>query len=164
MWGRPLTCVSRSMALWRALCLMWSEVRWRPPAIEGERALLTEALQLLGRAFPLDPSLPYPWREWKEMIDNRGFLDAAAEQIGERAAAEPADGPLIGYRRQRLLSEALLATVDLDLPPREFRTEGFWFVVPDALVIPIGSIRRIELRKAPEDRVQRFGFSLPETT
>ena len=86
----------------RALCLMWSEVRWRPPAIEGERALLTEALQLLGRAFPLDPSLPYPWREWKEMIDNRGFLDAAAEQIGERAAAEPADGPLIGYRRQPL--------------------------------------------------------------
>jgi len=30
---------------------------------------------------------------------------------------------------------------------------------PDALIIPIGSIRRIELRKAPEDRVARFGFS-----
>ena len=34
---------------------------------------------------------------------------------------------------------------------------------PDALVIPLGSIRRIELRKAPEERVARFGFSLPET-
>ena len=33
---------------------------------------------------------------------------------------------------------------------------------PDALVIPIGSIRRIELRKAPEDRVARFGFTVPE--
>jgi hypothetical protein len=32
---------------------------------------------------------------------------------------------------------------------------------PDALIIPIGSIRRIELRKAPEDRVARFGFSAP---
>jgi hypothetical protein len=32
---------------------------------------------------------------------------------------------------------------------------------PDALVIPIGSIRRIELRRSPEDRVARFGFSLP---
>ena len=32
---------------------------------------------------------------------------------------------------------------------------------PDALIVPIGSIRRIELRKAPEDRVARFGFSLP---
>jgi hypothetical protein len=34
---------------------------------------------------------------------------------------------------------------------------------PDALVIPLGSIRRIELRKTPEERVARFGFSLPET-
>ena len=31
---------------------------------------------------------------------------------------------------------------------------------PDAMVIPIGSIRRIELRKAPEDRVSRFGFTV----
>jgi DEAD/DEAH box helicase domain-containing protein len=42
---------------------------------------------------------------------------------------------VIGYRRQRLLSETLLATVELDLPPREFRTEALWFVVPDPLVI-----------------------------
>ena len=32
---------------------------------------------------------------------------------------------------------------------------------PDALIVPLGSIRRIELRKAPEDRVARFGFALP---
>jgi hypothetical protein len=32
---------------------------------------------------------------------------------------------------------------------------------PDALIVPIGSLRRIELSKEPE-RVQRFGFSLPE--
>jgi hypothetical protein len=31
---------------------------------------------------------------------------------------------------------------------------------PDALIIPVGSIRRIELRKTPEERVG-FGFSLP---
>jgi hypothetical protein len=34
---------------------------------------------------------------------------------------------------------------------------------PDALVIPIGSIRRIELRKTPEERIARFGFSVPAT-
>jgi hypothetical protein len=34
---------------------------------------------------------------------------------------------------------------------------------PDALVIPLGSIRRIELRRTPEERVARFGFSVPET-
>jgi len=32
---------------------------------------------------------------------------------------------------------------------------------PDALIVPIGFIRRIELRKAPEERVARFGFSVP---
>jgi hypothetical protein len=33
---------------------------------------------------------------------------------------------------------------------------------PDALVVPIGSVRRIELRRAPEERVARFGFSVPQ--
>ena len=32
---------------------------------------------------------------------------------------------------------------------------------PDAIVIPIGTIRRIELRSAPDDRVGRFGFVVP---
>ena len=35
--------------------------------------------------------------------------------------------------------------------------------LPDALVIPIGLIRRFELRKAPEDRVARFGFAVPRS-
>jgi hypothetical protein len=30
---------------------------------------------------------------------------------------------------------------------------------PEALIVPIGSIRRIELRKAPEERLG-FGFSI----
>lgn len=36
--------------------------------------------------------------------------------------------------------------------------------LPDALVIPIGLIRRFELRKAPEERIARFGFSIPRAT
>jgi hypothetical protein len=32
---------------------------------------------------------------------------------------------------------------------------------PDALIVPIGSLLRIELSKTPEERVQRFGFSVP---
>ena len=32
---------------------------------------------------------------------------------------------------------------------------------PDALIVPIGTIRRIELRSTPEDRVSRFGFAVP---
>ena len=32
---------------------------------------------------------------------------------------------------------------------------------PDALIIPIGTIKRIELRKAPEERLASVGFSVP---
>ena len=31
----------------------------------------------------------------------------------------------------------------------------------DALIVPIGSIRRIELRKSPEHKLASFGFSVP---
>ncbi|HEY3541373.1 MAG TPA: hypothetical protein VGK79_02420 [Gaiellaceae bacterium] len=31
----------------------------------------------------------------------------------------------------------------------------------DALIVPLGSIRRIELRKSPEHRLAAFGFNLP---
>jgi hypothetical protein len=31
----------------------------------------------------------------------------------------------------------------------------------DALIVPIGSIRRIELRTSPEHKVAAFGFNLP---
>jgi hypothetical protein len=34
---------------------------------------------------------------------------------------------------------------------------------PDALIVPIGSLRRIELRTAPE-RAESFGFSVPPAT
>lgn len=34
---------------------------------------------------------------------------------------------------------------------------------PDALIIPIGSLRRIELRTAPE-RAESIGFSVPRAT
>jgi hypothetical protein len=33
---------------------------------------------------------------------------------------------------------------------------------PDALIVPIGTIRRIELRTSPEERVASVGFSLPK--
>lgn len=59
---------------------------------------------------------------------------------------------VVGYRQQRLLSEAVLKVVELDLPPREFRTEALWFVVPEALQIAgvregidlVGSIHALE--------------------
>lgn len=83
----------------RALCLMWTQVRWRPPADADERAVNDEVLRLLARAFPLEPSLPYPWREWRELTTWRGSVDAMSRQVEARATRTGA-GPLVGYRRR----------------------------------------------------------------
>ena len=83
----------------RALCLMWLEVRWRRPATKPERDLFDEVHRLLSRAFPLDPVLSYPWREWAELIELRGLDDSMARQVVERAARQSEAGPAIGYRR-----------------------------------------------------------------
>lgn len=91
----------------RALCLMWTEVRWRHPGSDSERAVDDEVLRLLRRAFPLDPALPFPWAEWLELLDLRGLEEPMIEQIRARAAM-PADSPAngagatspVGYRRR----------------------------------------------------------------
>jgi hypothetical protein len=86
--------------LGRALCLMWTEVRWRPAVDAAEQKLLDEVARLLWQAFPFDPSLAYPWREWHELLQIRGVEDPAADRLVEqRSAAAPDDTPLIGYRR-----------------------------------------------------------------
>ena len=85
----------------RALCLLWTEVRWRPPTDPAEQALLDEVARLLWQAFPLDPSLAYPWREWVELLELRGVDEPAATSLArDRSAGVPADQPLVGYRRR----------------------------------------------------------------
>jgi hypothetical protein len=84
----------------RALVLLWAEVRWRPPASDAERATVDEALGLLRRALPADPTLPYPWREWLELIELRGIEDPISERVATRARQVDADRPLVGYRRR----------------------------------------------------------------
>ena len=83
----------------RALCLMWLEVRWRTPGLKEEGRLLDEVHRLLSKAFPLDPTLAYPWSAWAEVIALRGIDDPMARQVVPRAMRE-AGGPPIGYRRQ----------------------------------------------------------------
>jgi hypothetical protein len=83
----------------RALCLMWTEVRWRPAIEEGEPEVIDEVLRLLRRAFPLEPALPYPWPEWKALLDIAGDPDPMRERV-ESEAATASDAALIGYRRR----------------------------------------------------------------
>lgn len=110
----------------RALCLMWTQVRWRPPADADEKGLNDEVLRLLARAFPLDPSLPYPWREWRELATWRGSVDAMTRQVESRAARTGA-GPLVGYRRRPV--SILHEGWELEVPGSftERRTDEEWW-------------------------------------
>ncbi len=86
--------------LGRALVILWTEIRWRPPADGTERRVMDEALTLLRRAMPMEPTLPFPWREWAELIDLRGMGDPAVERVRPRAERTDPRQPLIGYRRR----------------------------------------------------------------
>jgi hypothetical protein len=83
----------------RALVMMWLEVRWRAPAVEGEADLLDEVHRLLCRAYPMDPALPYPWHAWAQLAAFRGIGDQMARQAATRASREAEPQPPIGYRR-----------------------------------------------------------------
>ncbi len=78
---------------------MWTQVRWRAPAVEGEAELLEDVHRLLTKAFPIEPDLPYPWRAWAEIVSFAGIDDAMARQVISRAASAPPDAVAIGYRR-----------------------------------------------------------------
>ena len=64
----------------RALALMWLEVRWRPPVIEGESDVLDEIHRLLSRASAMDPDLDHPWHAWAQVCAHRGMADPFAKQ------------------------------------------------------------------------------------
>jgi hypothetical protein len=86
--------------LQRALCLMWTEVRWRAPLTDEERELLAQISRLLDTAHRLDISLAYPWREWAQLLDHLGEAKGPLhEMVVRRASRVASDRPLIGYRR-----------------------------------------------------------------
>lgn len=84
----------------RALVLMWTEIRWRPPVDDAERGVMDEVLGLLRRALPGNPTLAYPWREWVELITFRAWQDPMAVRVFREANAVDAAVPRIGYRRR----------------------------------------------------------------
>jgi hypothetical protein len=114
----------------RALCLLWTEVRWRPPATDEERATLDEVIRLLRRAFPLEPSLPYPWREWREVLQLASLAtDPMTERIVREAGlAEAADaGPMIGLRRRMVTVDHAGWTLTIPGSWAERRTDEEWW-------------------------------------
>ena len=82
--------------------------------------LLDEVHRLLSKAYPLDPSLAYPWRAWAELVEtpasttrwparsssgpSREPDDASADRLPPRARHDPPRG--LGARDPRLVRRA----------------------------------------------------------
>jgi hypothetical protein len=109
---------------------MWTQVRWRPPATDDERAVDDDVLALLRRAFPLEPSLPYPWAAWHELAELRGAKDGMARQVAERvrdAGGEPSAGGPVGYRRDTVTVVQAGWQVEVPGSYAERRTDEEWW-------------------------------------
>jgi hypothetical protein len=81
--------------LGRALTQMWVDVRWRNPINDSETAVLEDVADSLHRAFELDPSLQYPWAEWRQILELLNRDGAEAKLVNLSVDGEPT----IGYRR-----------------------------------------------------------------
>ncbi len=126
--------------LGRALTRMWRDVRWREPVTDDEGRLLMDVHLDLARAFRLDPSLHFPWREWRELMRyieaHFGYLETGGDEldveaeVGRRAAAiDPEASPtLIGYRRRPVRVD-LTDGWSIEVPgemTEEWDEEGLW--------------------------------------
>ena len=110
----------------RALALMWLEVRWRKPAVDGEAELLEDVHRLLSKAYPIEPELPYPWHAWAELIALSGVEDGMTRQVNARTKLEPV-GPSIGYRRDpiSIIHEGWMLEIPGDFAER--RSDEEWW-------------------------------------
>ncbi len=106
VWPWVADAMDARYLLGRAMTLLWLEVRWRPPTNADEVRLVDEVLGTLRRAFPLEPGLTWPWREWRELFQLRGEPDPATRALLDRGAGPLVGGPEaggpapIGYRRR----------------------------------------------------------------
>ena len=104
--------------------------------------------------------MPDLWTPVAE-LPHEAFVDRIHKAIASFAEANGVEKPVV---------EVELADLSRFVLERIEPEPGFGMVTlyvsdahddaPDALIVPIGSLRRIELRTAPE-RAESFGFSVP---
>jgi hypothetical protein len=83
----------------RALCLMWTDVRWRRPLIESETLTLNEVIDCLEQAHRFEPTLRYPLHEWRAIAE---YLDRPLNLPSPDSQRQVNESELIGYRRNRV--------------------------------------------------------------
>ena len=97
-WAWPSPGFTADYYLRRALVRMWSEARWRSPVSESGSRILREVADCLKRAHELDPTLDFPWSEWKQVLDLLGEDRPELSLVASKSVETPA----IGYRRKNV--------------------------------------------------------------
>jgi hypothetical protein len=107
--------------------------------------------------------MPELWTPVAEM-PHEAFVERLHKAIASFAEATGVEKPVV---------EVELADTSRFVVERIEPEPGFGMVTlyvtdarddaPDALIVPLGSVRRIELRTAP-DRAESFGFTVPPAT
>ncbi|MEX2185089.1 MAG: hypothetical protein WEC14_11645 [Chloroflexota bacterium] len=133
----------------RALVHLWLDVRWRHPVVEGEGALLDEVHRLLSRAYPMEPSLPYPWHAWAQVAAFRGIGDQMSRQAAARASREAEPRPLVGYRRDAVRVTHEGWTVEIPGSYAERRTADEWWAGGAGRSITLAATRTGDADGAP---------------
>lgn len=98
-----------------------------------------------------------------------GPIEALVDRLNRAVAAFAAEHGVSTALVEIELADSARFTLDRIEP-----TPGFGMVTlhvhrvadpdaPDALIVPLGSIRRVELRAGPEGRGSSFGFTVPDT-
>ncbi|HVS86471.1 MAG TPA: hypothetical protein VHD91_12655 [Gaiellaceae bacterium] len=93
---------------------------------------------------------------------HEAFVERILKAIAHFAQETGVETPVVEVE----LADTSRFVLDKIEPEPGFGMVTLWLRSPreddaDAVIVPVGSIRRIELRRSPEDRVARFGFSVP---
>lgn len=83
-----------------ALAEMWTNVRWRPPLDDRERAALDRIATWIEKAHALEPGLALPWREQSEILTLLSEQSLRATRAHLKAESDDAKRDPIGYRRR----------------------------------------------------------------
>jgi hypothetical protein len=81
-----------------ALSLCWTELRYRSPLDDGEKALFDRVLEHFERAYALDPAGRFDWSLWSELFQLRGEESLRATRTHFKAERDRT-GSRVGYRR-----------------------------------------------------------------
>lgn len=95
-WAKPGIDADQLRGTAMALC--WTEMRYRAPLDELERARFDRVLVLLEKAYALDPDAAFDWSLWSELFELKGEESLRATRTHLKAERDRTRST-VGYRR-----------------------------------------------------------------